>query len=114
MNAAELTTYDTARQFVLYNTSLPDAPYLYLFYGIAAGIAGSFFAQPIDILKTRVMNNPEIYKDGWTCFKMTLKNEGILRFYSGITPFMVRATGFNSVFFLSYGYTRQYLQQVWN
>lgn len=106
MNAAELSTYDTCRQYVMMNTNLPDAPYLYLFYGIAAGLAGSFFAQPIDLLKTRVMNNPEIYKNGWTWFKMTLKNDGLLKFYSGITPFMVRATGFNSMFFLCYGYFR--------
>ena len=111
MNAAELTTYDTCHQYVLYNTFLPDAPYLYLFYGIAAGLVGSIVTQPIDILKTRVMNNPEIYKDGWTCFKMTLKNDGILQFYSGITPFMIRATGFNSFFFLAYGYTRKYFSE---
>ena len=42
MNAAELTSYDTSRQYVVNSTSLGDAPYLYLFYGIAAGIAGSF------------------------------------------------------------------------
>jgi solute carrier family 25 (mitochondrial uncoupling protein), member 8/9 len=111
MNAAELTTYDSARQYVLCHTHLSDAPQLYLFYGIAAGIVGSLVAQPIDILKTRVMNNPEIYKDGWTCFKMTLRNEGFLKFYSGISPFMVRATGFNSIFFLSYGYCRQFFSK---
>ena len=65
MNAAELTTYDSARQYVLFNTLLPDAPYLYLFYGMAAGVVGSFVSQPIDILKTRVMNNPDLYKNGW-------------------------------------------------
>jgi len=112
MNAAELTTYDSARQYVLFNTLLPDAPYLYLFYGMAAGVVGSFVSQPIDILKTRVMNNPDLYKNGWHWFKMTLKNDGVLKFYSGITPFMVRAVGFNSFFFLFYGYSRQYFRKV--
>ena len=43
---------------------------------------------------------------------MTLKNDGVLKFYSGITPFMVRAVGFNSFFFLFYGYSRQYFRKV--
>jgi hypothetical protein len=42
MNAAELTTYDASRQYVLYHTHLPDSPALYLLYGIAAGIVGAF------------------------------------------------------------------------
>jgi hypothetical protein len=81
MNAAELGTYDTCRQYVMYNTMLPDAPWLYLFYGMAAGIVSSLITQPIDLLKTKVMNNPEIYKNGWTCFKIILKNHGVLHFY---------------------------------
>jgi hypothetical protein len=108
MNAAELGTYDTCRQYVLYNTKLPDAVWLYLFYGIAAGFVSAIVTQPIDILKTRVMNNPEIYKDGWTCFKITLQRDGILQFYSGLRPFMVRATWFNAFFFLGYGYWRKF------
>jgi solute carrier family 25 uncoupling protein 8/9 len=108
MNAAELATYDTARQYVICKTSLPDAPYLYLFYGIAAGVVSSIVTQPIDILKTRVMNNPEMYKNGWTAFKITLKRDGVRQFYSGLRPFMVRATGFNAFFFLAYGYCREF------
>lgn len=112
MNAAELSTYDTTRQYVMYNTKLPDSPYLYLLYGIAAGLVAAFVAQPIDILKTRVMNNPEIYRDSITCLKMTIRNDGFLGFYSGITPFLVRSTGFNSFFFLAYGHLRKYFGKM--
>jgi hypothetical protein len=106
MNAGELSTYDTCKQFTQYYGY--NQPWLYLFYGIAAGIVGALVAQPVDMLKTRVMNNPEIYQDGRTCLKMTIKKGGVMSLYHGITPFIVRATCFNSLFFLFYGYCRAY------
>lgn len=91
MNAAELTAFDTTRQLVMAKTNLPDHPALYLLYGTAAGVFGSLCAQPIDLVKTRVMNNPSKYKDVLTCIKLTLKEGGPLSFYNGIRPFMIRA-----------------------
>lgn len=66
MNAAELSAYDTTRQLVLKYTNLPDHWTLYLFYGIMAGLVGSLCAQPVDLVKTRCMNNPEIYKSAYS------------------------------------------------
>jgi hypothetical protein len=112
MNAAELSAFDTTRQLVLTKTSLPDHPALYLLYGTAAGIVGALCAQPVDLIKTRVMNNPEIYKNAITCIKITIQKEGFLSFYNGIRPFMVRACCFNMLMFLFYGYLRKFFGQV--
>ena len=111
MNAVELTAYDTSRQLVLNYTSLPDHPALYLLYGINAGIAGWLVAQPVDLVKTRMMNNPEIYKGILTCISKTYKQGGIASFYRGIRPVMIRATSFNSLMFLFCGYFRQYFRK---
>jgi len=62
MNAAELSTYDSCRQYAMRYGH--DEAYLYLFYGIAAGFIAAIVSQPVDLLKTRVMNNPEIYPTG--------------------------------------------------
>jgi solute carrier family 25 (mitochondrial uncoupling protein), member 8/9 len=109
MNAAELSTYDTWRQYA--GRLGYDQPYLFLLYGIAAGFAGALVAQPVDLLKTRVMNNPDIYRNGRHCLMMTIKKSGFLSLYNGVTPFIVRATSFNALFFLFYGYCRQYFNQ---
>ena len=106
MNASELSAYDASRQYVMYHTHLPDSPSLYLFYGIAAGVAGTLCAQPFDLIKTRVMNNPEVYKNFTTCLKMTVQKGGVLSLYNGITPFLIRGVGFNAAFFLLYGHSR--------
>ncbi|CAI2376502.1 unnamed protein product [Moneuplotes crassus] len=108
MNAAELTGYDTTRQLIMTKTNLPDHPALYILYGAAAGITGALCAQPVDLLKTRVMNNPEIYKNFLTCLKMTVQKDGFLSLYNGIRPFMVRAVSFNTLLFLFYGYLREF------
>ena len=96
MTTTELATYDEARQYVMYHTNYPDAPYLYLFYGMAAGFMASIVTHPIDELKTRVMDHPEIYKDGWTCLKLTIKHDGFLQLYTGLLPFMIRTVGYSS------------------
>lgn len=108
MNAAELAAFDTTRQLVQTKTSLPDHPALYLLYGTVAGVVATICAQPIDLVKTRVMNNPEIYKNALTCVKMTIQQDGILSFYNGVKPFMVRACSFNMLMFLFYGYLRKF------
>lgn len=112
MNAAELAAFDTTRQLVLTKTSLPDHPALYLFYGISAGMVGSLCAQPVDLVKTRLMNNPEKYKNVLTCIKMTIKEGGFISFYNGLRPFMVRACAFNSLMFLFYGYLRKIFGKI--
>ena len=41
MNAAELSAFDTTRQFVLNKTSLPDHSAFYFLYGTVAGLVGA-------------------------------------------------------------------------
>lgn len=112
MNAAELTAYDTTRQFVLNNTSLPDHPALYLLYGTVAGAVGCLVANPVDLVKTRMMNNPEVYKGIIHTIKKTYRQGGLTSFYNGIKPFMARACSFNALMFLFYGYFRQYFGKL--
>lgn len=111
MTTAELTAYDTTRQLVLHYTNMPDYSALYLVYGIAAGIAGSLVAQPVDMVKTRVMNYPEKYKNMMYWIKKTFKEGGPLSFYVGLWPFMVRTCIFNALMFLFYGYLRKFFGQ---
>lgn len=108
MNAAELTGFDTTRQLVLTKTNLPDHPALYILYGAVAGITGALCAQPVDLIKTRVMNNPELYSSALSCLKTTIQKDGFMSLYNGISPFMIRAVSFNTLLFLFYGYLREF------
>lgn len=107
MNAAELSAFDTTRQIVSKYTDDPNRPVLYILYGASAGVVGTICAQPVDLVKTRVMNNPELYKNALDCVQQTIKKDGILSFYNGIRPFMVRAVSFNVLMFLFYGALRK-------
>jgi len=112
MNAAELTAMDTTRQFCQNKLGFSDHPAYYLLYGTAAGVVGAIVAQPVDLVKTRVMNNPETYPSAFACVKISIQRDGILSFYNGIRPFMVRACSFNMFMFLFYGYLRKAFGKV--
>lgn len=111
MNAAELSAYDTTKQLILTKTSLPDHPALYFVYGASAGIVGALCAQPVDIIKTRTMNNPEKYPNALACIKIVLSEGGPLAFYNGLRPFMVRAVSFNCLMFLFFGYAKEFFSK---
>ena len=58
------------------------------------------------------MNNPELYNNAFDCIRQTVQKDGVLSFYNGITPFMVRACSFNMLMFLFYGYCRQFFGKL--
>lgn len=63
--------------------------------------------QPLDVLKTRVMNAKEgQYKNIWDCIHTTAK-EGPLAFYKGILPSFIRIMPMNIIVFLMYEQLRQ-------
>jgi solute carrier family 25 (mitochondrial uncoupling protein), member 27 len=63
VNLGDLTTYDTAKRFILRNTTLQDNHFVHILSSICAGFVAACMGTPADVIKTRVMNQP-LDKDG--------------------------------------------------
>lgn len=63
VNLGDLTTYDSAKRFILRNTNLDDNHFVHVMSSACAGFVAASMGTPADVVKTRVMNQP-FGKDG--------------------------------------------------
>ncbi|KAF1975299.1 mitochondrial carrier [Bimuria novae-zelandiae CBS 107.79] len=74
--------------------------------GSAAGIVGKYFEYPFDTIKVRLQSQPNHlplkYTGPWDCFKKSLKQDGFLGIYRGISAPLVGAAVETSCLFFSY------------
>jgi len=64
---------------------------LHLISSIASAVVASVVTQPVDVVKTRMMNMQSAkYKSPMDCAMQTLRTEGPLAFYKGLTGTMSR------------------------
>ena len=112
MNAAELVGYDSTRQFVRNHTGFDsENPFMYCVYGMMAGICGQLTGNPMDVIKTRMMNDGAKYGTPINCVKDLLRTEGPLGLYKGVKPGLARCCSFNTSFFFGVGFIRSQLAQ---
>jgi len=112
MNTVEMVAYDTAKDIVRNKTSFnSESTAMYVLYGFIAGFLGQVCGNPIDIVKTRMMNSGAKYGgNSIACAKDLLKTEGILGFYKGIKPGLFRCCSFNILFFFAVGFFRNQIK----
>ena len=111
ITALELSTYDSAKSILINQISMSDGLSTHLTAGSMAGFVATVGALPIDVIKTRMMNQ-RILKDGSStvvaykgsidCFLRTIKAEGFSAWYKGFLPSYLRIAPFNIIFFLTY------------
>lgn len=78
-----------------------------------AGLAGALASNPIDVVKTRLMNQkklkltpggtigaPAIYTSSFHCLVQTYRTEGFLALYKGFIPNWMRLGPWNVIFFI--------------
>lgn len=58
VNLGDLTTYDSAKRFILRNTTLPDDHTVHVMSSFCAGFVAASMGTPADVIKTRVMHQP--------------------------------------------------------
>jgi len=103
MNAAELASYDQIKTSILlrFPKLNPDTKLLHFFCGLSAGFFAVLIASPVDVIKTRVMNKPDVYNGVVDCVVKTLKIEGPMAFYNGFFANFWRVGTWNIIMFLT-------------
>ncbi|XP_068686633.1 kidney mitochondrial carrier protein 1-like isoform X1 [Montipora foliosa] len=109
----ELAVYDWVKKNILDHKIMDDNPYTHFCASGVAGFAGAVASNPIDVVKTRMMNQRNlkvkpsgagivIYRSAAHCLVMTSKSEGIFALYRGFVPQFLRLLPWNVFFFMSF------------
>ncbi|NWZ57067.1 DIC protein, partial [Haliaeetus albicilla] len=85
----QLSCYDQAKQLVLSTGLLSDNIFTHFLASFIAGGCATFLCQPLDVLKTRLMNSQGEYRGVTHCAMETAKL-GPLAFYKGFVPAAIR------------------------
>ncbi|NXU43421.1 DIC protein, partial [Drymodes brunneopygia] len=89
VTVGQLSCYDQAKQLVLSTGLLSDNVFTHFLSSFIAGGCATFLCQPLDVLKTRLMNSHGEYRGVAHCAMETAKL-GPLAFYKGFVPAAVR------------------------
>mmetsp|Transcript_42646 Transcript_42646/g.40952 ORF Transcript_42646/g.40952 Transcript_42646/m.40952 type:complete len:90 (+) Transcript_42646:468-737(+) len=72
VNVGEMASYDQIKQMLLMYTPMKDGTLCHLASGFGAGFIATIIASPFDVVKTRVMSSPDLYKGVVNCFQRTV------------------------------------------
>ncbi|XP_028401390.1 kidney mitochondrial carrier protein 1-like [Dendronephthya gigantea] len=107
----ELAVYDWCKKKILDNELMEDNVYTHFLSSFTAGFAGAVASNPIDVVKTRLMNQrklkhneggAKIYRNSLDCILTTIRTERFFALYRGFIPNFVRLCPWNIVFFMSF------------
>lgn len=112
VNACELASYDTFKHLFCSNFKMnPDSFTTHVAASTMAGLVAATCSSPVDVIKTRYeikdcfiryMNQMTGDKSATMCAINVFKNEGILAFYKGFTPYFFRIAPWNVLMFVSF------------
>lgn len=90
MTVGQLSFYDQVKQMMLTTSYFKDNLVTHFIASSTAGAVATTLTQPLDVLKTRMMNaKPGEYKSVWHCVVITAQS-GPLGFFKGYIPAFVR------------------------
>ncbi|XP_069511381.1 mitochondrial dicarboxylate carrier isoform X3 [Ambystoma mexicanum] len=89
VTVGQLACYDQAKQLVLTTGVLSDNIFTHFLASFIAGGCATFLCQPMDVLKTRLMNSKGEYRGVGHCAIETARL-GPLAFYKGFVPAAIR------------------------
>ena len=107
VTAAQLATYDQIKDTITANRVVPEGLATQVVASVGAGVLASVASNPIDVVKTRVMNmkvaegEAAPYRGALDCAVKTVRAEGPMALYKGFVPTVTRQAPFAIVMFLS-------------
>ncbi|XP_064264808.1 kidney mitochondrial carrier protein 1 isoform X2 [Passer domesticus] len=105
----ELPVYDLTKKHIIMSGHMGDTVYTHFLSSFLCGLAGALASNPVDVVRTRMMNQKSqnhgghsAYKGTLDCLLQTWKNEGFFALYKGFWPNWLRLGPWNIIFFLTY------------
>lgn len=111
----ELPVYDVVKRHFINSEIMDDGVVNHFSSSFLAGLAGAVASNPIDVVRTRLMNQRKlksafvdgikveaIYTSSVDCFVQTVRTEGFLALYKGFIPTWVRLGPWNIIFFVTF------------
>ena len=121
LTAAQLGSYDQIKHLVLVHTPLREGIALHAVCSFVAGFVSSAVTSPVDLVKTRLMNQASsasaastggggpLYRGVYDCLQKTLRHEGLRGVYKGFWPNWLRITPHTVTTMLVYEQYRRWM-----
>jgi hypothetical protein len=118
LTAAQVGSYDEAKNTIKAYGWLPEGLGLHVAASMVAGLAAAIATAPVDTVKTRMMNQRAkasapgaadviLYKNTLDCVAKTIRAEGLMALYKGFWPQWIRLGPHTVITFLVYEKLRQ-------
>ncbi|KAF5739778.1 hypothetical protein HS088_TW12G00988 [Tripterygium wilfordii] len=117
VTASQLATYDQVKESILEKGVMADGLGTHVTASFAAGFVAAVASNPVDVIKTRVMNmkvEPGMappYNGALDCAMKTVKAEGLMALYKGFIPTISRQGPFTVVLFVTLEQVRKLLKE---
>lgn len=116
VTASQLASYDQIKESILDNDIMKDGLGTHVTASFAAGFVASVVTNPVDVIKTRVMNmkveagHAAPYSGAIDCAMKTVRSEGVMALYKGFIPTISRQGPFTVVLFVTLEQVRKLLK----
>lgn len=116
VTASQLASYDQFKETILEKGFMKDGLGTHVTASFAAGFVASVASNPVDVIKTRVMNmrvEPGMaapYNGALDCALKTVRAEGPMALYKGFIPTISRQGPFTVVLFVTLEQVRKLLK----
>ncbi|XVE66592.1 hypothetical protein DITRI_Ditri08aG0090800 [Diplodiscus trichospermus] len=116
VTASQLATYDQIKEMILEKGVMSDGIGTHVTASFAAGFVAAVASNPIDVVKTRVMNMKVApgavppYLGALDCALKTVRAEGPMALYKGFIPTISRQGPFTVVLFVTLEQVRKLLK----
>ncbi|KAM0952555.1 putative mitochondrial carrier protein [Dioscorea sansibarensis] len=119
VTASQLATYDQAKEAILRRHGAgADGLGTHIVASFAAGLVAAMASNPVDVVKTRVMNMRSApgeappYAGALDCALKTVRAEGVMALYKGFVPTVSRQGPFTVVLFVTLEQVKRLLKDV--
>ncbi|KAL8226320.1 hypothetical protein R6Q57_016152 [Mikania cordata] len=116
VTASQLASYDQIKETIIKQGVMGDGLGTHVTASFAAGFVASVASNPVDVIKTRVMNMKVVegeappYKGAVDCAVKTVTAEGPMALYKGFIPTISRQGPFTVVLFVTLEQVRKLLK----
>lgn len=116
VTASQLASYDQFKETLLEKRIMKDGLGTHVTASFAAGFVAAVASNPVDVLKTRMMNmkvepgKPAPYAGALDCAMKTIRAEGPMALYKGFIPTISRQGPFTVVLFVTLEQVRKLLK----